>query len=244
MLHEEPCVQDGIIRVPAPELGAVPTHGSAPGLSKTGTFADRSNPQHPEIRKLSQWLQQPEVPSDANDSDKSDESDKLDRSDGSDGSDRSDMPDESDAPSESEASDGSDELSVNERSEKPWVPPIMTSLDMEFTIDDFAPEPYMSMKEHIMNDGYIEHMYRTFRKTWPSPEDVQNDVDVAATLLVLLVMTTSRKVRLREEWLDVKNLRILAEQELVRKSLAGAVTQKHFAILRTLLIWYQCHTTF
>lgn len=105
---------------------------------------------------------------------------------------------------------------------------------MEFTVDDFAPEPIMSVKEHIIKDEYIAHIYTTFRKTWPSSEDVRNDVDIATTLLSLLVMTTSRKFRLREEWLDVKNLRILAEQELVRESLAGAVTQKRFAILRTL----------
>ncbi|EMD36039.1 hypothetical protein CERSUDRAFT_96263 [Gelatoporia subvermispora B] len=224
MLSGDPHIQGELTHVPAPQVGPVTANESAPG--QTEVCADCATSQHPEVGRLSRLLGQPEDPNDANESDEADESGESEESDGSEASDEQ-----------------SDELSADERSAKPWVPPIVTSLDMKFTVDDFAPEPIMSMKEHIMNDEWIAHIYTTFRKTWPSPEDVLNDVDIATTLLSLLVLTTSRKFRLREEWLEVENLRILAEQELVRESLAGAVTQKHFAILRTLLIWYECRTT-
>lgn len=103
MLHEDPCVQDGITCVPAPEIGVIATNESTPSLSKAEIYADRSNTQHPEIPGLSRWLQHPEVCNDANDAN------DLDELDGSDGSDGSDMSEEPDASNESEASYESDE---------------------------------------------------------------------------------------------------------------------------------------
>ncbi|EMD36034.1 hypothetical protein CERSUDRAFT_106621 [Gelatoporia subvermispora B] len=110
---------------------------------------------------------------------------------------------------------------------------------MEFTVDDVTPDQCMEIEEHIALDQLVVDIYTGLRKTWPSVEDVVNDVDVATTLLCLTVLTPPRKIPLRREWFDVTNIRRLAEQKRVRNYLAVPVHSKKFARMRSLCLWYE-----
>lgn len=131
-------------------------------------------------------------------------------------------------------------LTTYDSVDKPWAPPIVTEPDMRFRIDAFAPSPLMSVEEHIQKDQYMVEIYTAVKKTWPTPEDVVNDVEIATTILSLIILTTCRKIRLKEQWVDVRNLRLFAEQKIVREKVASAVRWKRFAVLRTLRELFEC----
>ncbi|EMD36040.1 hypothetical protein CERSUDRAFT_96264 [Gelatoporia subvermispora B] len=138
--------------------------------------------------------------------------------------------------------DGPEEASSEESHDMTWEPPIVEEADMKYRVDAFTPTRYMEIEEHIVYDQYVVNIYTGLRKTWPAGEDVINDVDVATTLLCLIVLTAPHKIPLRREWSDVTNIRRLAEQKIVRECLADPVERKRFAQLRSLCLWYEGYT--
>ncbi|EMD36057.1 hypothetical protein CERSUDRAFT_96283 [Gelatoporia subvermispora B] len=211
-----------------PEAG--PSH--APKFTDESCDTDLPTTLLPDIPNLSKWLQ---TEDDSDDSDRSYGSGHSDKSEESDESDVNDL-DEADESEDYEEPDGT---MTDDGVDKPWAPPIVTESDMDFRIDTFAPAPLMSVEEHIQKDQYMVDIYMAFKKPWPTPAEVVNDVEIATTILSLVILTTCRKFRLKEQWVDVKNLRLFAEQKLVRENVAEAVRWKRFAVLRTLRLWYE-----
>ncbi|EMD36033.1 hypothetical protein CERSUDRAFT_85139 [Gelatoporia subvermispora B] len=151
------------------------------------------------------------------------------------------MSEPSEQPDEWEDFDESEEESSDE--DEDWEPPILTEVDLQYRVDDFAPARYMPIEEHIVHDQRVVNIYTGINKTWPSREDVINNVDIATTMLCLIVLTAPRKIPLRREWNNVTNIRRLAEQKLVRESLAGPVEGKKFARVRSLCLWYEGYSS-
>jgi len=127
-----------------------------------------------------------------------------------------------------------------------WTPPIFSQDDLDFEVDALLGRTFIPYEEHIREDEYIVLTYIMFNKKWPSPDDVLNDVTVARSILSLMLLTTSqRRIPLRPEWYQPKNIELLAEQPLIRQKLCRPVQLKRFGKWRSLCIWYEgCCTWF
>ncbi|EMD36042.1 hypothetical protein CERSUDRAFT_96266 [Gelatoporia subvermispora B] len=90
----------------------------------------------------------------------------------------------------------------------------------------FLASPIHAIEEHIVYGQRVAKIYTSLMETWPSPEDVINDVDIAATILSLIVLTAPRKLPLGRVWLNAANIRRLAEQRMERGNLVFPVKGK------------------
>jgi len=121
-----------------------------------------------------------------------------------------------------------------------WTPPIFSDYNLRLRVDALLGRTFIPIDEHIREDEYIVLTYTMFNKKWPEPDDVVNDVIVARSILSLIILTTSpRRIPIRPEWRQPKNIVLLAEQPLVRARLRRAVQTKRFARWRSLCIWYE-----
>ncbi|OCH87972.1 hypothetical protein OBBRIDRAFT_827372 [Obba rivulosa] len=130
--------------------------------------------------------------------------------------------------------DSSKEDSSEERRGIAWVPPKLAAVDMAYTIRDLMP-----FDDHRRNDKMIIDSVTTLRGSWPSPDEILNNVDLATCILLLVMRSVAPNIPLKAQWRSWDHLHAVAKQEILRKSLANAVRCKVFIRMRSLGLWYE-----